>query len=399
MASCYDGHMVLSLLLPLAQALTIDEAVKRAGELDPDVVIAGIEAERRRWAAWESAGALGPSVELHVLETFRADAVTSASQLRVSTSVLDPAAWLDAAQEGARARAARVVAEATRFDAEYAAAALYYECWSAERGREAQQGGVELASRAADLLRARTAGGVADALDEKSAALALAAAEAALAEGEERAQVARWALARAVRTEPDALVAPPSPAATPELVDGPWIEAQEAELAVARRGWEERVAAWLPAGTLSASSGFLPGGATAPLSAWTVSLGAAWRFDPLLGPYTRTREARLLVEIEETRLDALRFDQALARAEADARVRSAERRAEVAARKAELAVAAEALGEARYRAGLLDTLELLRLQAAVTEAREELAAAELARDLARLERRRAAGVPWAPPPG
>jgi outer membrane protein TolC len=64
-----------------------------------------------------------------------------------------------------------------------------------------------------------------------------------------------------------------------------------------------------------------------------------------------------------------------------------------AARRA-LAEAALAAGQARVKAGISATLELLRLQDDVASARADLVAAELEAQTATLEARRVAALPW-----
>lgn len=376
------------LWITAAAALTLDEAVQRAAEVDPDVLVAALEARRLNLDAAEAWTALGPTPTLAVGRAWESAASTTDNRFSVSLGLLDAGAWFDALKEGSQARAGREVATATRLDAQYATAALYLAAWYADAATTAAQQSEAAADTTLTTVRARGAAGLDNALLVRSAEAAqlLAGAERAAAEGE--AAVARVQLGRALQIEgavaleePGALVLPEGAAASP------WLQVAQADLEAARWDHAQDLAGWLPTGSLSATTPLDP-------MSWRVTLGATWTFDGLAGPFLRERNSALAVRIAEVQLDGVRRDYDAALAAAVQRARAAARVVE--AHRAREAVSGEALalGQAQLAAGLISTLEVLRLQDQLADARGARVRAELDAALAVLAARQAAGAPW-----
>ena len=114
--------MNLLLLASAAHALTLDDVVARAAEIDPDAVVAELQWRQARLDAAESWTALGVTPSVSVSRRFAAGTVSDSSSVSVTAGALDASAWFDAEQQSAQARAAKHTSDATTLDAQYAAA-------------------------------------------------------------------------------------------------------------------------------------------------------------------------------------------------------------------------------------------------------------------------------------
>lgn len=385
---------LLLLWCPVAAALTLDEAVQRAGEVDPDAVIASLTWKRDRLGSTETAVNLGVSASASVRKTWGDALGTNTPDLVFSVPIVDIGGWFDALQEAAQVRESRWSADATRLDAQYAAAALYYDVLAAEAGIRAARDGKALAEATAQAIAARVAAGLDNELTGRSAQLGLLQAQASLATNEARLEITQARLARALQQPLDTLTPADIPALPAEGGISPWIQAQEEALAAAKLGHAQRIGELLPDATLSTSTNLLSSAGAAPLTAWSVSLGASWSFDGLAGPFLRERQAAVDVDIAEVQLDAIQQDYALALTEARARARAADRVAEAAQARESLADSSLKIGQSRLEVGLASSLEVLRLQDDAATARADRVTAELERALARLEARRIVGLGW-----
>lgn len=379
--------MMIALFAP-ALALTLDEAVRRAAEVDPDTLIAALEARQLGLGAVEAWTALGPTPSVTLGRSWEAGAATTTSRFSVSAGLLDAGRWFDALQEGAQATEGRHAADGTRLDAQYAAAALYVAAWEAEVAVAAARDSEAAATATLATVRARAAAGLDSQLLLRSgeAAQLLASAERERAEGE--AAVAAVRLRRALELDELGELALPAALALPDGGPAsPWLDSARAAVKAAKWRHAQDVAGWLPVGSLEANTPLDP-------TSWRVTLGATWTFDGLAGPFLRERSSALAVTIAEVELDALERDYAAALAAATASARAAGRVLE--AHRAREAVSAEALalGQAQLAAGLVSTLEVLRLQDQLAEARAARVVAELEERLAVLQARHAAGLGW-----
>ncbi len=382
------GEPVIFILLSHASALTLDDAVRRAAQVNPDAVVASLEWKQDRVAAAEAWAGLGVTPSLALRRTFAGGAVSDANSLSVGVGVLNPPAWFNAAEQSAQARGSGRLAEATTLDAQYAAAQLYYEALAAQAALAAAEEGERFAKATSDATGARVAAGLESELSGRSARLGLLEAQATAAQAEANVAITRGRLGRALQQEIDTLT-PAAPLPLPgEELASPWIGASEETLRAARWEHAETLAGLAPVGFLGATA------ALSSLNAWSLSVGMTWTFDGLAGPFLRVRDAALAREIAEVRLEALERD-------IDAGIFVARQEARAATRMAEAAQAREALadeslvvGQTRLSVGLSSSLEVLRLQDDAAKARADHIAADLAVAASHLEARRLAGTPW-----
>lgn len=385
------------ILFPLAHALTLEAAVQRAAEVDPDALVAGLVAAQGRLDASEKLWNAGVSVNAGLSRTWSGGMVSDSGALRASVPIFDVGRWFDVAQERAQARQLDQIASGTTLDAQYTAAGLYFGALSADAALDAAKQGYTVAEATARATQARVSAGLESELVGRSAELGRLTAEARVAQAESDREIARMALARALEVdaaEVEALERPATLDLPVEIADSPWIAAQEAALRAAKLGHDQRLGELLPTAELAVSTNLVRSLGAAPFTDWAVTLGGAWSFDGLAGPFIRERSARIDVRIEEIGSDRLRRDLELALFSARSSARAADRVADAAQARAKLAEESLQIGEARLAAGLASPLEVLRLQDDAAAARSDRVSAELGQALARLEARRVAGLPW-----
>ncbi|MES2640432.1 MAG: TolC family protein [Myxococcota bacterium] len=381
--------MNLLLLLSAAHALTLDETVRRAAEVDPLAVVAELTSRQARLDAAEAWVQLGPTPSFTAARTFSAGTTADTNRLRVSLDVLAPEVWLDAGSASAMARSLRHEAVATSLDAQYAAATLFYTVLAAEAALTAAQEGERFAQATADATAARVTAGLESELAGRSARLGLLEAQAYTAQSEADVVIARAGLSRALQQDVDALEIPSGALAIPDAAtDSPWIDAAEAQLSMAKWDHASAVAAIFPTGSIDADS------TLGTIEDWSLSLGVTWEFDGLAGPFIRARRAALEQKIEVIQLDAVERDLALGLTTAREQARAADRVAEAARAREELADESLQVGQTRLSVGLASSLEVLRLQDDAADARADRVNAELDAATARLEARRVAGLAW-----
>lgn len=378
------------LLLDAAWALSLDEAVGRAAELDATAVVATLSWRQAQLDAaerWANVG-LTPSLSWHSIT--QGATSTESTDFNLSVGALQPSAWFDAAEQSAQARAARFTADGTSLDAQYAVAVLYHGVVSAEAALAAAEEGQAAARATAEAARARVAAGLDSELVGKSAEAALLLANATRARAEAGVTVTRLQLARALQLPASDLgsIEPALPLPLPgDEQASPFLGAARASLAAARWEHGQDLAGLLPSGSLTASTPLDP-------VSWRVTLGATWTFDGLAGPFLRERNSALAVKIAEVQLDALERDLQLAVASAREEARAAREVAVAARAREELAAVSLEVGQLRLTAGLASTLEVLLLQEALAGARADRVSSELDEAVAILEARRAAGMGW-----
>lgn len=382
----------LSLCLPAA-AMTLEEAVQRAATIDPAAVIAASNERIAALAATEAWAGLGLSPSASYSRRLQAGVWTGGLSWQVSLGALDPAAWFNAAQQGAQRDSAVAQAEAARLDAQYAAALLYYDAIAAQGYLDAARADLTSATGIAEVTQARLKAGLESDLAARAAELERLRAQAAVAQAESGLRIARARLQRALQADPGDLTPPGLPAFPGDERRSPWLDSAAAEVRAARSGQQERVAAIFPAGFLNVSSGSTTT-AGAATGVWSLNVGLSWTLDGVVNPFLRAREADLERRIAEVSYDNLKLDLDLGLTEARARADAA--RVQVDAARAREALAAEslAIGQARQQAGLSNALELLRLQDDLLLARADRVQAEHAEALAILSARRLAGLGW-----
>lgn len=371
-----------------ALALTLEEAVRRAAEVDPDVVIAAASWERERLDTVSAVGAVVGTPTVYLSRTGGAPPSDYGS-LTLSSPLLDPANPFVIGGQLADQRGQRAAYEATTLDAQYAAAALYYAVLSAEAAVDAARQGEELATATARASQARVAAGMDSELVGKSAQLGLLAAQAERARAEAGLEIARARLEHALRMGVDDLAVPPLPELPAEAGRSPWLEVYVQEVVAARQLRGQRLAELLPYGGITATYADFIGD-----PAWGLTLSATWAWDGVVGPAVRVRQAAIDRDVAEVRLDAFERELALGLREARARALAADRVFEAAQAREELAADALRIGTTRLEVGLSSTLEVLRLQDEAGGARADRVAADLERALARLDARRIAGLSW-----
>jgi outer membrane protein TolC len=380
--------VILALTSSLAFALTLDEAVRRAAEVDPSAVVAELEWRQARLDATAAWASLGVTPSVSVSRTFAAGANSDATPVSVRLGVADPPGWFAAARESTQSKQARVVADATTLDAQYAAATLYYEVLAADAALEAAREGERFAKATADATAARVAAGLESELAGRSARLGLLQAEATTAGAEADLAIARARLGRALHQEVDA-VAPTPPLELPqEPGRSPWIDAAAMDVDVARLERGEAIAQLFPTGVLNASSSLTS------LGDWSLTLGLSWTLDGVLSPFAQVKRAAIEQTIADIELDATERDYALAALTAREQARAAGRVAEAARAREALANESLDVGQTRLSVGLASSLEVLRLQDEAAQARADRVSAELVEAASRLEARRVAGIAW-----
>lgn len=380
---------LLLLLLPAAHALTLDDAVRRAAEVDPTAVVSELIAQQARLDAAAAWVQLGPTPSFSASRRYSAGTTADADSLRVSLDVLDPVVWLGAGSASALARSLHHEARATSLDAQYAAATLFYTVLASEAALSAAKEGERFAQATTEATGARVAAGLESELAGRSARLGLLEAQAITAQAEADVAIARASLSRALQENVDTLEAPASALAIPDAAnDSPWIDAAEAQLAMAKWDHAGAVAALLPAGSIVADS------TLGTIGDWSLTLGVTWKFDGVAGPFLQARRAALEQRIEVVQLDAVERDLALALITAREQARASDRVAEAARAREELANESLQVGQTRLSVGLASSLEVLRLQDDAADARADRVNAELDAATARLDARRVAGLGW-----
>lgn len=380
-----------------AWALTLDETVARAAEVDPTALVARLQAERGRLDATEAVFAQGVTASANASRTWSRGTVADTSSLAASVPVLDVAGWLNAAQQRAQASQLGHLADATTLDAQYAAAALFYDVLAADASHASAEEGVRYAEATLRSTEARVAAGIESELVGRSARIGLLDAQATLSATTARVEVTRARLARALEQPIAGEIVPPAdvrPLPEAVLATSPWQLAYAAGTDAARRGIGERWGGLLPTASLTVSTNLLDEAGAPPLSAWALTLGAGWTFDGLAGPFLRLRQARIDLTVAEIQEQALARDLSLALESARADARAADAVAQAALARAELADESLRIGQTRLEVGLASTLEVLRLQDDAAKARRDHVQADLDRALTRLEANRVAGVGW-----
>lgn len=377
------------LLLPAAFALTLDEAVRRAAEVDPNALIADADTKIGRLDAGEAFASLTVTPGLSASRTWGpADGETWT--LSADVGALDVGNWFDAFQKQADARSLGHTADATRLDAQYYAAELYMTVVAAESALTAARHGEEVALATAKATDARVAAGIESELLGRSARIGVLQAQAATETAQAELDVARVVLARALEVDAAGLtVEAPGPVSIGDLdpKNAPTVLAAKESWEAAKLGHGQRIAEFFPTGSLSASSALDP-------MAWSITTGFTWRFDGIVGPVLRERKAALEQTIAWIGYDAAVKDAEAGVAASLARAKALTKVAEVARAREELAEEALKVGQARLTAGVASTLEVLRLQDEATRARTDRVQAQLDAATAALEARRVAGVGW-----
>lgn len=374
------------LLVGCAFALTLDEAVERAGKVNPYAVAADLEWRMLRMEAADTWSLLSVQPELTVERRWVAGSVSGEGRMRVTSNVLDARGWFDALEQSAQARSSRSVSEATALDAQYAAAVLYVEAVAAEGLRDAAARFVAEAARTLEATQARVRAGMDSQIMLRTAEVQALEAGTALQRAESGVKNTRARLARAIEQDVDFLVPvrlEPPPA---EPARSPWIEAQREVGVAARMEHAQSWAELLPTAEIQAET---------PLGVdeWTVSLQGTWTLDGA-GPLLRARRAALAIRQSDVLTRGLQLDHDVAVTTGREDARSLAEEVASARARVELAVEALGVGQARLLVGLIDTLDVIKLQEDVVDARVDQIDAELEEAYAVLEARRLAGTPW-----
>lgn len=373
-------------ILSQANALTLDEAVARAGAVHPLAVAADLERQIVALEAAERWSLLTLTPEVSVERSWSQRFITDQAQLRVSTSVLSPAGWFDALEQSAQARASAYVASATLLDAQYAAAWFYVEAIAAEATLAAAQTFLAEAERTREQTLLRVRAGLEGDLMLLAAEEQLLEASSDLERARSAVQNSRARLSRAIDQEVDSLapVVLDPPAAAPAR--SPWIDAQRALTDAAHL---EQIQSWselLPAAELQLEAPF-------GTSFWTLGLQATWSVDGA-GPLIRARAAALAARQSDVLAEGLQRDHDLGVDTGREDARSLALLVGSARAREALAEQALEMGHMRLEAGLMDTLDVVRLQRDLVRARATRIDAELAEAYVVLEARRLAGLGW-----
>lgn len=374
------------LLAACAFALTLDEAVSKAREVNPYAVAADLEWRRLRMEAAGTWSLLTITPEISIERRWGGGITSDQGEMKVTANVLNVPGWFDALEQSAQARSSRHVSDATALDAQYAAAVLYFEALAAEGMLKASREFVTESGRTLDATKARVQAGLDSELMLRTAEVQALEAATALQRAESGVRNSRARLSRAIEEEVDTLV-PVRVAPPPDQpARSPWIDAQREQTAAARMEHAQLWSELLPTAAIVAE---------APLGvdAWTVSLQGTWTIDGI-EPILRARATALAVKQSEVLVRGLQLDHDLwmdtgredARSLAEA-VKSAEARVD-------LSIQALQVGQARLIVGLIDTLDVIKLQEDVVDARVDRITAELEEAYAVLESRRVAGTPW-----
>lgn len=373
-------------LLPLASALTLEEAVARAAEVNPDAIVATLEQKQAGLEETQAWFALGLTPTLKYGTRFTATGSNGGLSWEVQAGVLDPVAWMEGGRRHAEAEAQRWTAAATTLDAQYAAAALYYEALTAEAGVESARLSVAAAQGTLDAATARVKAGLESELSGRAAQLELLAAQANLDQAQARLNIARARLSRALEEDIGRLT-PPEPLTLPEAVDSPWLKSLASSMDAARWNHNRRIAGILPAGY----AGF---GQEYDETGWHADIGLTWTLEGIAVPFLKERQAALDQRIAQVQYDAVKRDLDLGLTESKENARAARALADAARMREKVAVESLDVGQARLSAGIASILEVLRLQDQAVQARTDRVNAELNEALALLVARKVAGVPW-----
>jgi outer membrane protein TolC len=372
-------------LATAAYALTLEEAVARAAEVDPSAVIAALEWEKAKLDAGQAWLATGPTPELRAERKWSTGAVADRATLDVTLATLSAGAWFDAASMSSDARAAKYDAAATALDVQYAAAALYYAVLAAMADLDAARRNLEAAEATTRASRARVSAGLDSELSGRSAEAGRLEAEARVAKAEATLAIARARLSRALEQEVGDLAAAGTPELPMERGSSPWLQAEAARITSAELGHYAAVGDLLPSGKLVASTPLW-------LTDWQLALAGSWTFEGIAGPFLKERSRAIDARIAAIQYDALQRDLDLDFTESRARAAAARRVAEASRAREQLAAEALRVGQARLEAGLASTLEVLRLQDDLASARSARVASEFDEALSILEARRVAGL-------
>lgn len=379
---------MMLLFVTFANALTLQEAVDRAAEVDADAVISALQARQARLAAAEGWVQLGVSPSLSASRTFVGGATADATRFTLSSEALNPAAWFEATQLSAQARAASWVASGAELDGQYAVALLYFGVRSAEAALAAAEAGEIAANGTLSAVRSRVAAGLDSELTGKRAEAAALLARSVSLTATSDVEVSRLQLARALQQESvGALDAPPSLDLPGLVSESPYLASASAQLEAARLDHAKDIAGLFPSGSISAGTPFDP-------LDWSVTVGATWTLDGVAGPLFRERASALEIEVAKTELDAVQRELALGIAVATSQAKAAQSVADAAAARESLADESLKVGQLRLTAGLASGLEVLLLQEDLAGARADRVASEFAAAAAILEARRMAGVRW-----
>lgn len=375
-------------LVGSALALTLNEAVQRAESVSPEAIIAALQAKQARLDAVESWVQLGVSPSVTVSRTWVGGASADRANFTVSSDALNPGAWFDATHRSAQARAATWLASGAQLDAQYAVALLYYGVVSTQAALSASEADEVLAAGTQAAVAARVGAGLDSQLVGKQAEAALLSARAQRQQAAANLVVSRLQLARALQLDQVGEVGVAPTLDLPEAAStSPYLSAAKAELSAARLDHAQDLARLLPSGSISA------GTPLDPLD-WSVTLGATWTLDGIVGPVVRERTTALQVQVAEVQLDALERDVQLGIAVASAQAEAAVGVAGAAAARESLAAEALKVGQVRLGAGLASGIEVLLLQAELAQARADAVANEFVAAAAVLEARRLAGIRW-----
>ena len=375
-------------LVGSAFSLTLQEAVDRAVTVDANAVITQLQARQARLTAAEdwSVGGVTPSVA--VSRTFVGGATADSTNFSVRSGVLDAPKWFAAAQASSQARAAHWVAEGGQLDAQYAVALLYFGVLSAEAAQAASIAGEEAAEGTLAAVNTRVAAGLDSELIVRRANAAALLARGRRAQADADLEVSKLQLARALQLDSLDGVSQPSELALPDAESAsPYLAAADATVEAARLEHAREIARLFPVGSLSAGTPLSP-------TDWSVTLGATWTFEGVVGGVFRERSSALGVQIAEVQRDATRRDIALGIAVATKQARAAVAVAEAAAAREELASESLKVGQTRLAAGLTSAIEVLLLQDELAVARADRVASDFAAQSSILEARQLAGMPW-----
>ncbi len=370
----------------VAYALDLPAAVLRAGEVDPQVVIAELQRRAEGAAVAASWSALLPtptwSTDIPLSEAPRT------TSINVSLPLFAPVDWLTISERHAGLRTAGHRAEATRIDTEYAAAVLYYSALAADEAVAVASESLALAEASFAAARARREAGLDNELALKASELGVVNARADSFSARAAAKNAIARLERALQQEVDSL-SPAAPPVVPELGGrSPWIDAAEARAEQYKRAYYADLGAMLPTAELDAR----PSLSVAGSNAWALTVQASWTLDGVLGPWLEVRQSYFTARIAEVERDAVDDDVTLGLRVAQEDVRAARELVEVARARESLLEAAFGVGRARQVAGLESTLEVLRIQDDVARARLDRVNAELYETVLILELRRLSGL-------
>ncbi len=386
MCRCVLVIIALALTHPAA-ALTLPDALARAADVDPSSVIAGLQARKQRIQTAEAWAGLGLTPAVSLSDTI---GNTPSGSLSVDLALLNPPSWFSALSQVATADAARATAEATARDARYAVAALWYQAFAAEEAEDLAQTTLTEARGTANAAEARLRAGLASELDAKAARLGVLNAQATLAQAQSTRFIALATLSSALQTE----VVNVDVASQPEMPDSvgisPWIAVYQDNVKAAKWAEASSIASLFPTGDISGSTTILP---LSPQNQWQIAVSASWAFSGVVNPVLRVETAHIDRTVAEEQLEQQKRSDALAIQVARAQVDAARARRSAAVDGEKLAAETVAVGQARLSAGLISTLDVLKLQEQEALARVQRVGSELDLALAILDSRRLSGLP------